>query len=172
MKTFKQYLKENSNIITGEQELRKYFRWNIGSSKIVDEEILMALYKYLKENLSYPKDAQIVYTEEYNEDYPEGIKRYYIFVTREYINKSMTGPMAREFPNIINNFSNYLLMGNTNKYNSVVIQNLRYHPEDANGIKSFFSKEGKWVLPEYHIWEPYNLNEPSKEMFGNILTSI
>jgi hypothetical protein len=84
----------------------------------------------------------------------------------------MTGPMFKEFPSLITGFSNYLLSNNTNKYNSVVIQNLRYNPENADGVKSFFSKEGKWVLPEYHIWEPYNLSEPSKEMFGNILGSI
>ena len=169
MRSFKQYLKENSNIIIGEDELKKYYRWNIGSSKIVDEETLITLYKYLKENLSYPKDAQIVYV--YDQEDPK-LKRYYIFVTRDYINKSMTGPMSKEFPSLITGFSNYLLSNNTNKYNSVVIQNLRYNPENADGVKSFFSKEGKWVLPEYHIWEPYNLSEPSKEMFGNILGSI
>jgi hypothetical protein len=171
MQSFRQYLKENSNIITGEDELKKYYRWDIGPSKIADDETLMALYKYLKENLSYQKDAMIVYTEEQNEDHPLGPRRYYIFVTKDYIYKSKRGPMNKEFPTIITKFSNYLLTNNINKYNPQVIDNLKYNPHNANHIK-VFNNEDKWVFPEYHIWEPYNLNEPSKEMFGNILRSI
>ena len=160
MKTFKQYLKEDT--LVSQEELVNYYRYTVGSSLTVDgreaisDNTLTLIYKFLKQNIPNRHKVFIAYKKTHPQhQHIYGEKRYFILAARQYLNPEKLMKALLDHLQPIIPFKEW--------------NELRHNLPAPEDLKSY--SKGEYDR-NYYVWEPYNLSKPSKEMFGGMLKSL
>jgi hypothetical protein len=169
MKTFKEYLKEDT--LVSQEELTNYYRYTLGSSsttedrEAISDDTLKLIYKFLKQNVPNRYKVFIAYKKTHPQrQHIYGEKRYFILVDYNYLNPKKL-PIDPPFPKFLDDLLNYLKPiipideWDELRLNLITLENLASYSKIENNSN-------------YYVWEPYNLSEPSKEMFGGMLKSL